>query len=76
LSARVNLLAPEVLANPYPVFAQLRREAPVCQVEPGGLWAVTRYADIVSVLKNPRLFSSEGLAARTGALAHQPRLHA
>ena len=62
MSARVNLLAPEVLANPYPVFAQLRREAPVCQVEPGGLWAVTRYADIVSVLKNTQLFSSEGLA--------------
>jgi len=62
LSARVNLLAPEVLANPYPVFAALRRDAPVCQVEPGGLWAVTRYADVMSVLKNPQLFSSEGLA--------------
>ena len=62
MSARVNLLAPEVLANPYPVFAALRRDAPVCQVEPGGLWAVTRYADVMSVLKNPQLFSSEGLA--------------
>jgi cytochrome P450 len=62
LSARVNLLAPEVMDNPYPVFAQLRREAPVCQVEPGGLWAVTRYADVMSVLKNTQLFSSEGLA--------------
>ncbi len=62
MSARVNLLAPEVLANPYPVFAQLRRDAPVCQVEPGGMWAVTRYADVMSVLKNPQLFSSEGLA--------------
>ncbi len=62
MSARVNLLAPEVMDNPYPVFAQLRREAPVCQVEPGGLWAVTRYADVMSVLKNTQLFSSEGLA--------------
>jgi cytochrome P450 len=62
VSSRVNLLAPEVLANPYPVFAGLRRDAPVCQVEPGGLWAVTRYADVMSVLKNPQLFSSEGLA--------------
>jgi cytochrome P450 len=62
LSARVNLLAPEVLANPYPVFAELRRDAPICQVEPGGLWAVSRYADVMSVLKNPQLFSSEGLA--------------
>ena len=62
MSARVNLLAPEVLANPYPVFAELRRNAPVCQVEPGGFWAVTRYADVMSVLKTPQLFSSEGLA--------------
>ncbi|WP_224368094.1 cytochrome P450 [Hyalangium versicolor] len=62
MSARVNLLAPEVLANPYPVFAELRRDAPICQVEPGGLWAVSRYADIMNVLKNPQLFSSEGMA--------------
>nr|WP_239470529.1 cytochrome P450 [Archangium violaceum] len=62
LSGRVNLLAPEFLANPYPVFAQMRRDTPVCQVEPGGLWAVTRYADVVSVLKDPQLFSSAGLA--------------
>ncbi len=62
MNARVNLLAPEFVANPYPVFADMRRDAPVCQVEPGGVWAVTRYADVMSVLKNPQLFSSEGLA--------------
>ncbi|AKJ05915.1 cytochrome P450 [Archangium gephyra] len=60
MSSRVNLLAPEVRANPYPVFAELRRNAPVSQVDPGGLWAVTRYADAAAVLKNPQLFASEG----------------
>ena len=59
-SSRVNLLAPEVRANPYPVYAELRRNAPVSQVDPGGLWAVTRYADAVAVMKNPQLFASEG----------------
>ncbi|HEX8439120.1 cytochrome P450 [Archangium sp.] len=61
MSARVNLLSPEFVADPYPILAGLRRDAPVCQVEPGGVWAVTRHADVMSVLKNPQLFSSEGL---------------
>ncbi|WPB80268.1 cytochrome P450 [Archangium violaceum] len=60
MSSRVNLLAPEVRANPYPLFAELRRNAPVSQVDPGGLWAITRYADAAAVLKNPQLFASEG----------------
>ena len=56
----LNLMTPEVRANPYPLYAELRRRA-VCQVEPGGMWAVSRYDDVVTVLKDPRRFSSEGL---------------
>lgn len=55
-----HLMAPEVRANPYPLYAELRRRA-VCQVEPGGMWAVSRYDDVVTVLKDPRRFSSAGL---------------
>jgi cytochrome P450 len=62
---RLNLLAPEVRANPYPHYAELRRISPVCQVDPGGLWAVTRYDDALTVLKNPQLFSSEGMRRAT-----------
>jgi cytochrome P450 len=65
MSPRLNLLAPEVRANPYPHYAELRRTSPVCQVDPGGLWAVTRYDDVVAVLKNPQLFSSEGMRRAT-----------
>jgi cytochrome P450 len=61
MSSRVNLLAPKVRMNPYPLYAELRRSAPVSQVDPGGLWAVARYADVITVMKNPRLFSSEGI---------------
>jgi cytochrome P450 len=61
MSGRLNLVLPEVLANPYPHFARLRRDTPVCQVDPGGMWAVTRYADVLHVLKNPQVFSSAGL---------------
>ena len=57
---RVNLLAPEVRANPYPFYAELRRNAPVSQVDPFGMWAVSRHDDVLYVLKNPQLFTSEG----------------
>ncbi|WP_224372872.1 cytochrome P450 [Hyalangium versicolor] len=59
-SGRPNLSLPEVRQNPYPLYAQLRREAPVCELEPAG-WAISRYEDVAHVLKNPRVFSSEGL---------------
>lgn len=58
--SRLNLVAPEVRADPYPYYADLRELAPVCQVDPGALWAVSRYADVMYVLKNPLLFSSRG----------------
>jgi cytochrome P450 len=74
MSARVNLLEPAVRDNPYPHYAEMRRNAPVCQVDPGGFWVVTRYDDVVSVLKNPQLFSSEGLksGSEQGWLANNP----
>ena len=56
----INLLAPEVRANPYPVYAQMRRHQPVTQVEPGGMWAIARHHDVAFVLKNPQIFSSAG----------------
>jgi cytochrome P450 len=65
MNSRLNLLAPEVRADPYPHYARLRRDWPICQVEPGGLWAVTRYEDAITVLKDPRRFSSEGMRRAT-----------
>ncbi|WP_437308955.1 cytochrome P450 [Sorangium sp. So ce388] len=60
---RMDVLAPAFRADPYPHYAELRREAPVCQVEPGGMWAVSRYEDVLFVLKSPELFSSHGFKA-------------
>ncbi len=60
MSTRPHLFAPDIRANPYPLYAELRRNAPVCQVDPGGFWAISRYDDVLAVLKNPRLYSSEG----------------
>lgn len=65
MSTRHNLLSPELKANPYPAYAEMRRDSPVCQVDPGGMWAVSRYDDVMYVLKNPRIFSSRGFGAAT-----------
>jgi hypothetical protein len=60
MDSPLHLMSPEVRANPYPLYADLRRTG-IRQVEPGGMWAVSRYDDVLAVLKDPRRFSSEGL---------------
>jgi pimeloyl-[acyl-carrier protein] synthase len=45
-----RLLDPEVLANPYPLYARLREEAPVYFDPFLHTWVVTRYADVMQVL--------------------------
>jgi len=55
-----NPLDPDVKANPYPHYAQLRREAPVHQIEGMGVYAISRYEDVMFAVNHPELFSSEG----------------
>jgi len=44
-------------ANPYPFYARLRAESPVCRVAAFGFraWLVTRYDDVVAMLQDDRL---------------------
>ena len=60
----VNLLDHDMFAErePWDVFELLQREAPVFRhPEPGGdgFWCVTRYDDVVQVLKDTAVYSSE-----------------
>lgn len=55
-----NPLLPEFHANPYPFYHRLREEDPVHQ-SPMGFWVLTRYDDVVFVLRDPR-FGREGFA--------------
>jgi cytochrome P450 len=65
LHPAIDLLDHDLFAErePWEVFDRLRREAPVYwQDEPGdgrGFWNVTRYRDVVTVLKDVKRFSSE-----------------
>lgn len=59
----IDLKNPDLYLDraPHDVFEQLRRDSPVHwnpEVDGSGFWALTRYADIVEVSKNPTLFSS------------------
>ena len=44
--------------DPYPIYARLRREAPVCLVPAVGLWFVTRWDDVEHAATHPELFNS------------------
>src|SRR5580700_7029988 len=66
-----QLLDPEILADPYPLYHRLRNEDPVHWDPFLHAWVVTRYTDVVTVLlkfsadrtPTPEKLSGMGLAA-------------
>lgn len=68
--AAADLNSPDVIANPYPYYDQLRTASPVYgyadlppgtvpgQDEPKICWAVLRHADVVQAARDPQTFSS------------------
>ncbi len=71
----VNIASPEFKANPYPFYARLRAEEPVYRVTlPNGqpAWLVTRYDDVVTVLKDERFAKDRRNALTTEQLGKQP----
>ena len=65
--AHVNIASSEFKADPFPFYAQLRSEAPVYQTtlpDRRNVWLVTRYNDVLTVLKDDR-FSKDKINART-----------
>jgi cytochrome P450 len=59
--------APEVRADPYPLYAQMRAEAPVVWSEEQETFLATRYADCVSVLRSANVSVDNRKAGRVGA---------
>lgn len=68
-------LAPEQLADPYPIYERLRREQPVFYSEPFDLWVISRHEDVVAVAKDHETFSSRD-AVRTSVKPHPPEVQA
>ena len=49
-----NPLLPEFRQNPYPTYQRLRTEDPVHSSMLPGVWVLSRYADVVMALRDPR----------------------
>ena len=60
-----NPMDPEFVANPYPTYHRLRTEDPVHH-SPLGFWVLTRYEDVVAVLRDLRC-AKEAIAAFVAA---------
>ncbi|ASZ12704.1 cytochrome P450 [Chitinophaga pendula] len=61
----VNFFDPAFIQNPYPTYALLRQEAPVHRITLENdypIWLVTRYDDVMALLKDPRVTKVPGKA--------------
>ncbi len=63
-----NFFDPHLRDDPYPFFDRLREDDPVYQTD-FGYWYVSRYDDIVALVRDPRLGAGTGVADSLG-LAH------
>jgi len=66
-----NPFAPEFHADPYPLYHRLRALDPVHQA-PMGFWVLTRYDDVVTVLRDPR-FGRDGFEQILAAVYGEDR---
>ncbi len=49
----LDLQRPEHLADPYPLYRRLRRDAPLAMLTMG-IWVVSRHADVTAILRDSR----------------------
>ena len=58
MSVHYNPLSRAVQEDPYPVYRQLRDEAPVYHNRDLDIWALSRYDDVLGAMQNPGVFIS------------------
>lgn len=51
-------LSEDYLEDPYPYYVRFRREAPVFFAPKINMWVVSRYEDILNIVKDPETFSN------------------
>jgi cytochrome P450 len=76
VDVQFNPMDPAFVADPYPTYHRLRAEDPVHH-SPLGFWVLTRYSDVMVMLRDPRLIKepiAAFVAARFGMAAPPPGL--
>src|SRR6478736_9757288 len=71
----VNIASPIFKANPHPFYARLREEAPAHRITLGDkrtAWLVSRYDDVVAVLKDDRFVKDKRTAMNQDQMAKEP----
>ena len=71
----VDISSASFKANPYPFYAQLRDQAPGHRITLGDkrpLWLVTRYEDVVTVLKDDRFVKDKRSVMTRDQMAREP----
>lgn len=67
----MGLFSKDLLENPYPTYAQFQLERPIYFDDVQGAWILTRFDDIMKVLKDPVTFSSaRPLSSCPASLGH------
>ncbi len=67
-----NFFSEEALLNPYPLFAQIRSENPVCFLDDINCWMVTRYQDVDLCLRSEKFSSNRSvLLGRSSVNIHE-----
>lgn len=59
----LELVSDAFLADPYPTYGRLRAQAPIAWSEVQYSWVLTRYDDIMTALKDPRMSNAGRMRA-------------
>ena len=54
-----NFFLPDFSANPYAIYDRLRSENPIYKSSLGGVWVLTRYEDVKTILRERHVYSDD-----------------